>query len=157
MDTLLCGTALEIKHWPEPEQIFFTGIVAGFRLGTNKQKQLVRLIEDLKQKEHIGLEAIWKNCGLQGADPADINFEKIHRQLSEKRFPVLSEHHKNWEKLRESLHLPSDIKLQIPRFFDSDSLTVSFSAASPVDFKDKVNQLLEASRKKELESIYSLL
>ena len=157
MDILLCGTALEIKQWPESEQKFFSGIVSSFKFGTNKQKQLVRLIEDLKQKEHIGLEAIWKNCGLQGADPEEINFEKIHRILSEKRFPVLSEHLKEWEKLRESLHLHSDIKLQIPRFFDGDTITVSFSAANPVDFQDKVNQLLEASRKKELESIYSML
>ncbi len=157
MDILLCGTVLEIRHWPESEQTFFSWIVSSFKLGTNKQRQLVRLFEDLKQKEHIGLEAIWKNCGLQEADPSDINFEKIHRLISEKRFPVLSEHLKRWENLRDSLHLHPDIKLQIPRFFDGDSITVSFSAANPADFQDKVSQLLEASRKKELEGIYSLL
>ena len=156
-DILLCGTAIEIRSWPEPEQVFFAGLASRLKLGTNKQKQLLRLIEDLKKMERVGLDAVWKICGLQDSEPGDINFEKIYQLLTEKRFPVLSEHQKKWVTLREGLNLHQGIKLQIPRFFDGDSITVTFSAANPAEFRDKAEQLLEASRKKELDDIYSLL
>lgn len=154
---LLCGTAVEIKNWPEPEQRFFSGLAARFKLGVNKQKQLLRLIEELKKKERISLETLWENSGLQDEDPDDISFERIHQVLTERRFPVLSDHQEQWERLRESLHLCPGIKLQVPRYFDGDAITVTFSAASPEEFRQKTGQLLEASRKKELEDIYSLL
>ena len=154
---LLCGTAIEVRNWPESDQVFFAGLAESLKLGTNKQKQLLRLIEDLKKKERIGLNDIWESSGLQDSDPGNLSFEKIHRVLSERRFPVLSEHQEKWKKLREGLALQQDIKLQIPRFFDGDSITVTFTAADPAEFRDKSKQLLEAYLKKELGEIYSLL
>ncbi len=157
MNILLCGTAVEIRNWPEPEQRFFAGLAARFKLGVNKQRQLLRLIEDLKKKEKSSLDTLWKSSGLQDENPDDINFERIHQVLTERRYPVLTGHQSQWEKLREGLHLNPGIKLQAPRYFDGDAVTVTFSAASPAEFRDKAGQLLEASRKKELEEIYSLL
>ncbi len=157
LDNLLCSTALEIRAWPEAEQVFFASLCSQLQLGTNKQKQLVRLIEDLKKKELASLESIWEKSGLQGTEPGELNFEKIHYSLSQMRFPVLSSHQERFKKLKENLHLGQGIKLQVPRYFDGDSVSVAFSAADISEFREKSEQLMEASGREELEEIFKLL
>ena len=117
----------------------------------------MRLIEDLKKKELASLESIWEKSGLQGTEPGELNFEKIHYSLSQMRFPVLSSHQERFKKLKENLHLGQGIKLQAPRYFDGDSVSVAFSAADISEFREKSEQLMEASGREELEEIFKLL
>ncbi len=154
---LLSATALEVRKWPDSEQEFMIALISSFKLGTNKQKQLVRLIADLKKIEGAGLDTVWENSGLKSLDPSTLTFDLIHQALTRTRFPVFSAHLKEWQILREGLKLPSGIKIEAPRYFDGDSITATFSAADPEEFRDKAAQLMEASRKKELDDMFSLL
>jgi len=154
---LLCSSALEIRAWPETEQQLFVEQVARLRLGTNKQKQLLRLLEDLKKREKTSLASLWCACGLDGDGTAELGFEEIHARLSRRRYPVLAGHEARWESLKERLRLRGDIKLQVPRHFDGDRITITLSAADPAELREKAEELLAAADKKEMKEIFSLL
>ena len=154
---LLPATALEIRSWPETEQDFLISLASALMLGTNKQKQVVRLIEDLKKKTRSSLESIWGAAGLGNIEQKDLNFDSVHGQLSALRYPVLSENLERFRKLRERVLPGQAIKLQAPRYFDGDRLTVSFSAADTSEFREKAQQLLKAAGNRELEDMFRLL
>jgi len=154
---LLCATALEIRTWPVKEQEFLTSLVSRMMLGTNKQKQVVRLIEDLKKKTGDSLESIWATTGLLDTGQEELSFEKIHGRLSAMRYPTLSKSQQEFTRLKEEILPGRRIRLQAPRYFDGEQLTVSFSATDAFEFRKKAQQLLEASSRQELKEMFSLL
>jgi len=154
---LLPSTALEIKNWPTPEAEFIVSLIDSLRLGTNKQKELVRLAGDLKRIEKKGLADVWGNTGLAEIPADELAFDTIKEALSKARFPELSKQIEKWNALREKLALSPGIQLQVPRYFEGEAVSVSFKASNPGEFRELAEELQKISRKAVLEEIFDLL
>jgi len=154
---LLPSTALEMKNWPTPETEFIVSLINSLRLGTNKQKELVRLTGDLKKIEETGLANVWKNSGLADIPANELTFGTIKETLSKARFPELSKQIEKWNALREKLALSPGIQLQIPRYFEGETVSVSFKASNPREFREMAEELQKIARKAVLEEIFELL
>ena len=50
---LTLQSARIIGEWDDEDAEFFIGVVNRYQLGTNKQKQLLSLLEDLRRRENF--------------------------------------------------------------------------------------------------------
>lgn len=155
--SLMASTALEMKNWPEAEAEFIVQLINHLRLGTNKQRELVRLAGDLKRIRNTDLDRVWRDSGLAGSPPGELTFDLVKASLSRARFPELAKQIDRWNELRDDLALSPRLQLQVPRYFDGDSVTVSFKASSPDEFRDLADEVQKISRVKALEKIFALL
>ena len=164
--------ALRLVKWKEPERQQFLDLLNHYQPSLNRQKTLFDLLEDLRssyfqQAQTPGLsgswfEQIWYDSGAKEANCDDRlsrpeQFNRILECLHRLRQPNLYQYQKHYQILKESLKMPPQIRLQIPPYFEGDSLSVSFSSRNVAEFRHLVKKLEEMSRREELGKIFELL
>jgi len=154
--------ALKLSGWSSDESSLFVRIVAEYRLGRNKQKRLFELVDDLKASRSADLHSVWEQSGASDIDhdpslPPEVRYDRIRKALDRLRYPVLSEHRERFRKLKGALKLPGSVRLEVPEYFEGDSIMVSFRTRNPEEFAQVTEHLSRAALCNELEEIFDLL
>lgn len=170
LDPLEPEVALELASWNTQEQDFFLRITSKFRLGKNKQKQLIAVLDELRTLEEPmrstrgagDLEAIWHRSGAAKIEqderlPPSERFAKAFKELYRLRFPHLSQYEEQYERLKAALKMPSQIQFHVPRYFEGDQIDVLFSFRDSKELFELAKKLEEVSKADELKGILALL
>ncbi len=154
--------ALKLSSWGFDEFSLFVRTVAEYRLGRNKQRQLFELVDDLKASKSADLHSVWDQSGAAEIDrdqtlPPEVRYDRIRKVLGRLRYPVLSEHQERFHKLKGALSLPGCVRLEIPEYFEGDSIKVSFRTRNSEEFAQVTEHLSRAAVCNELKEIFDLL
>ena len=151
-----------LNGWDRQDADFFIDLVDRFQLGTNKQKQLLELLEDLSRKEHCSPREIWSSSGADAIEqqtetaPSD-RFQRFRQALHRRRFPVLNEYEDRADRLQRELALPREIQLRLPPNFEGDRLDVLLRVSSTAELRVLLERLEAAVRRPEMEELFQLL
>jgi hypothetical protein len=154
--------ALKVSGWSSEESSLFLKTISTYRLGRNKQRQLFELTDDLKTFRSVDLLALWEQSGAAEIDrdqilPPQVRYDRIRKALVRLRYPVLSRHQERFHRLKGALGLPGSVQLAVPKYFEGDSIEVSFRTRNPGEFAEVAEHLSRAAGRDELKEIYELL
>ncbi len=159
---LTLDSARILKAWSAEDAAFFIDLADRYQLGTNKQKQILELLEDLRRKEAQTVREIWETSGaasVEGEDglaPAD-RFQRFRRLLRQRRFPVLSQYEERAEALQQALSLPAEVQLRLPPYFEGEQVEFLLRVSSPVQLRSVLDRLEAAANRSEMEGLFDLL
>lgn len=159
---LIPEVALRISGWGSEESALFVRTISEYRLGRNKQKHLFDLADELKASMSADLLAVWERSGAAEIDrdqklPPEVRYGRIREALVRLRYPVLSGHQEQFRRLKGALGLPGAVQLAAPKYFEGDSIKVSFRTRNSDEFVQVVEHLSRAALRDELKEIFELL
>jgi ParB family chromosome partitioning protein len=161
-DKLTEQSALRLAEWPAAEQNFLTEKIIGYRLGPNKQKELLDLLEDLRYSYRQPLESLWRECGCQaveeteGLAPAD-RYTRLRDLLWERRYPTLTAFRQRARELLQALELPPEIRIELPPNLEGDKLTVNLQGRSPERLRELLKSLEHSLEREAWLRLFELL
>jgi len=161
-EVLTVECALALVAWPLVDQSFFVSFIRRSRSGSNKQRQVFDLLDDLCRMRHESAAEIWEQSGAAGLDdvPALAPAERFNQQrncLLRLRFPVLSEYEDRLSQLRKALALPPRIQLRVPPYFEGSGIELSIKAESAEELRELVRRLDDASKQAAMEEIFGMM
>jgi len=159
---LLENTALRLADWQQKERRPVVETIGRCRLGTNKQKRLVDLIEQLKSSTGLNVLDLWKKSGIADLiDDSTVKSSEHYAQIIDRlrrlRYPTLSAYEEKFRQLSSSLNLPEPIRLSVPQYFEGNRVTLTIRAENPHEVEELGKKLIELSRSRELKAIFELL
>ena len=166
--------ALKISRWKTEEQKFYVHLISKFQLGTNKQKKLFILLDEIQATKlqnsanspenlrSVSVQTIWQQSGAAEKEkeahlPPQKRFEQAIKKLRQLRFPHLSQHERQYSKLKASLKLPPQIQLNLPPNFEGNQIKISLSAKNWEELLVLTEKLNDITQTSELKKIFNLL
>ncbi|MCZ6767777.1 MAG: ParB/RepB/Spo0J family partition protein [Acidobacteria bacterium] len=171
LDPLEPEVALKMSSWESEEQELFQNLVSKFRLGRNKQKQLFALLDELRDSTaltpsgsgtRVSVPVLWERSGAAAIEvdqrlSLSDRFAKAFEVLYRERFPRLSSHEKEYERLKSALKLPPRIQFHAPRYFEGEKIDVSFAFQTSDELYETAQKLEEIAQSDEVREILELL
>lgn len=159
---LLPEIALKMDGWSGDERDIFLALVKSCQLGRNKQKQISELVEDLRGATGKSLGELWKSCGLTGPEDdgskgADERFRRVREGLMLLRYPQLTKHERRFSQLKSALQLPPQIRLQVPDYFEGDTVSLGIEARDIEELRELTRKAVEVAQQEEMNEIFDLL
>lgn len=164
---------LALNKWKTQEQKFFISLFSELQMGQNKKKKLFTVLDELRATKRIAddysdhrqtesIHSIWQESGAgkvyedQRLGSSE-RFTGIMDRLQRLRFPLLSNHEKQFSELKSALKLPSHIQFHPPPYFEGQRMKVTFSFGRAQELLDTSMKLQEAAQRDELIKILELL
>lgn len=159
---LLPEIALKLDGWEEDERDIFLALVKSCQLGRNKQKQISELLEDLRRSTGMSVGGLWETCGLtvdedDRPQSADERFRRVREGLMLLRYPQLTKHELRFVQLRAALQLPPRIRLQVPEYFEGDTVSINIESRDIEELRGLVQKMAEVAEQEEMTEIFELL
>ncbi|UCE17690.1 MAG: ParB N-terminal domain-containing protein [Gemmatimonadota bacterium] len=156
----LSNAALFSSFSREDQKNLFDLIIP-LRLGTNKLKEFLTHIDEIRHRDEIVASQIidseMKTILADQNMPTPQKIETIRKRLKEKRFPALAALEKKIQNNLRQLKLPPELSLSIPPFLEGEKLKVDFSFKNEEELREIIIKLTALSRQKELETILEML
>ena len=131
-DSISLSMAMDLKKMAPDCAVAFVNLFDEFRLGLNKQREIVGLVQEISRRDGISeqdvlegrqLQVIISNQDLDRSQKA----RQLRAHLRQRRFPQLVKTETEFEYQRKQLRLGSDIKLIPPKDFESLSYSINMS------------------------------
>ncbi len=160
--TLPLEMALWIGRQEAADREVLLPLFADFKLSQNRAREFINLIDEICLRDGCSVAELWE--ALELADilnhserPGPQRVEQLRRQLRAHRYPLFRAHEEQFETARRHLHLPSQISLQPPPYFDGSQYQVSFRFGTREALQTYAQKLLEASSNEALDVLLRLL
>jgi hypothetical protein len=161
-NTLPIETALWIGRQGVSDRELLQTLFTTLKLSQNRAREFVTLIDEICLGDQCGVVQLWEELALDDvlndSDlPAPQRIEHLRRLLRTRRYPLLRAHEMQFEAACRQLHLPSQISLQPPPYFDGATYLVSFRFGSREELQAYAQKLLASASDEALEVLLSLL
>jgi len=154
--------AAKVSRFSPVEQKALYGAISDLRLGENKLRQCLEMIEEISKRDEIPLHQLF------AAGPFAYLSEKEQRNASERtelfrktlrslRHPALTQEEEKFQTLRKKLILPPSASLKAPEFFEGDKLKVTFEFRSPEELRSTLEKLEAAADGETLRALLEML
>ena len=137
-------------------------LIADLKLGLNKLKELLNYLEEIALRDELSMTEILSSSEIQEilanekhSGPQKI--EALRYALRKQRFPGLTQLEEQYQNALKGLKLPRGFQLKTDRFFEDDNMSASFRFSSPEELKTVAEELLQLSKKTELQQILHLI
>jgi ParB family chromosome partitioning protein len=158
---------LEVALWvgeqaPLDRQSLLALFTGSMKLGSNRGRECMALIDDICHRDGIGPAALLQALDVPALlDDATLagpqKIECLRRALRMRRYPRLSEHERRFQDAVRELRLPSYIRLQPPPHFDGQQYQVAFHFANREALQACAQRLLDAAADPALGALLTLL
>ncbi len=137
-------------------------LISRLNLGVNRIVEFLTYLEEASRRDEISvrellgdrqIEVVLGDEELTRSKKIDL----IRRILRKKRYPQLTELEAQVEERIKQLHLPPELKLLPPPYFEGDELKVEFGFRDPQELKRMAERLLEISGSVELAEILKII
>jgi len=154
--------AANVSQLSPGEQEALYDAISDLRLGENKLRQCLEMVEEISKRDEITLHQIL------AAKPFAFLSEKEQRNVSERtelfrktirslRYPALTREEEQFQALRKKLILPPSASLEPPAFFEGDKLKVTLKFRSPEELRSILDKLEEAADGETLRALLDML
>ncbi len=145
-DTISIEIASQFADRDEKEREAMWHIITNLKPGKNRQREILRLLDDIARIEQKGVpEIIKENDALFILNDKKLTpSQKMSRFkdfLWKKRYPRYMTVEEKFDHLVHQAKCPPDIQLQHPPFFEGETFHVSFAFKSSDDFAQKIQFL----------------
>ncbi|HHM23482.1 MAG TPA: hypothetical protein ENJ23_00400 [Bacteroidetes bacterium] len=144
-DLLSLDLLEKLPQWPAAVQLELTELFRSLRLGKNRQKELLRLLEDVARMRDTGLGEVLQlpeiRAARQDQRPASQRTAALFDALRRLRFPAYSQAEERFRRFVQQLRLPPGMQLQHSPYFESDAYTLQFRFRNQQEFHRAVEKL----------------
>ncbi|MBN1480347.1 ParB N-terminal domain-containing protein [candidate division KSB1 bacterium] len=136
-----------LKRPPEERQHIKT-LVHNLRLGKNRQREFIKLLADVARLEDLSLSQLIASRPVQMIQLAEKltpsqKAERLKEWLWEKRYPQYTAIKAQYDAIVRAAHLPPNIHIHAPAFFENNEYLASFTFVSKDDFEKSITALSE--------------
>ncbi len=155
------GNAMLFLEFSMKEQEDLLKLIEPLRLGTNRLKEFLTLIEEIRHREGISVGTIVDDR--MRSTLADDNLtipqktEVIRGLLKQMRYPRLSEMQREIEEKVKEMRLPPEISCSLPPYLEGDRARFEFSVQSIDELRMVIRKLMEISESPGLDDILNML
>jgi ParB family chromosome partitioning protein len=128
------------------ERQLLLDVVHTLRLGKNRQKEFLLLLEDVSRIEHIDLATLLQQESLRTIlqDSQITPSQKADRfkvELWSRRYPVYTNARQRFNEILTQADWPAALHVQPSPFFNSEEISISFSFRSTAEYRALVDEL----------------
>jgi len=150
-------TASRLAGWA-PHETRIANWFAALKLGVNKQRELLDLMDDVALIGKLEKRGLLEDLeGIRSGNEPHQVYAAWLRQLKSMRYPRLSAAEQEFEKNKAGLHLPGQIQLTAPPFFEESRYRVNFAFSSREELRHYAEKLLSVCDTQELDAMMKLL
>lgn len=161
-ETITVDMALSLLKRTAAERRSLFDLFQMLRLGTNRQKDLFKLLRDLSAiadqpiPQLLAAPTIAAILNNPEMDPG-LKSQRLREQLIRLRYPHLARADENFHQLKRSLKLPPSIILHPPPFFESNRFKLELQFKDAREFRKLMATLTAIAETNQLEAITSLV
>ncbi|OQX85478.1 hypothetical protein B6D60_07735 [candidate division KSB1 bacterium 4484_87] len=160
-DTISIETANLLAELPETESAEIFSIFQNLKLGRNRQKELLRLLQEIQHVsshsplEILGAREIQQILENEKLTPP-IKTQRLITEIKKIRYPFFSKIEQKFLDLKKGLKLPPSIRIIPPPYFEGKKFTIEFTFSSQKEFNQAIsllNKLKSENKIKPLEKL----
>jgi len=142
--------AAKVARFSPVEQKALYGAISDLRLGENKLRQCLEMVEEISKRDEISLHQLFASkpfahLSEQEQGNASERTELFRKTLRSLRYPALTQEEEQFQTLRRKIILPPSVSLKAPEFFEGDKLKVTFRFRSPEELRSILDKLEAAA------------
>ena len=148
----------KLSAFPSEDRRALLSLVSPLRLGENRLKEILSLLDEISRRERVGIGEIVRRREIQdilsqeNLTPSQ-RTERLREVLADLRYPNLRRMEKEFEEKKRELHLPSPISLRHPPFFEGRGLRVEFQFETMEEYQAILSSLSLLPEKKEFHEL----
>ncbi len=121
-------------------------LVRDLKLGVNRQRELIALLDELVKREGAGLSGILDTGPISGILEDDNRnvpqkAQALISRLRERRFPLASEMMKGIRERIRELGLGQSVSLEVSPYLEERMMRLSFGFATPEEYREVLDRL----------------
>ncbi len=160
-ETMSLETAQMLNNLSQDEQSALFSLFQELKIGKNRQKEILRLLNEIKHitdREPLEIlhsdkvQDIIKNEKLT----PPVKVERLVTFLKKLRYPRYSKTEEKFLSLKKELKLPPTIRLSPPPFFEGRKFRLEFTFSSQKEFNHILTTLMKIKEKNELKPLEDL-
>ncbi len=129
-NTISLSTALELSNMPSDTAIAFADLFSTLKLSLNKQRELVRTVEEIAIRERATIADVLRSHTVQNPlhNPDMDRSQKVQHlrdALKKRRFPEITRAEDRFDRYLKTLKLGPGVKLMPPPYFEGITYTLS--------------------------------
>jgi len=145
-----------------PEVEVLIPFFKNYRWTHSRQREILRLLLDLSRLEEKSLRQICQECRLEETQPPEEaarpqQAERVRRFLFGRRYPRLRQVEENYRECRHALHLPPQIQLMEPAYFEGESYHLRFSFRNREEFERALAFINDLPKRQVFEKLFDFL
>jgi len=144
------------------EQEFITELIAGLRLGKNRQKMLATLLDDWIEIQKKPLKVLWNQDEFKAIQEIEQltpsqKTERLLGWLHSQRYPEYSRIQEKFDRWLRSLKLPGSMKIEHSPWFESERYACRFEFSNSKEFEKALRKLEQMRDQKKIDSLEKLI
>jgi hypothetical protein len=154
--------AIKINSFSRKEREDILYLIKKLNLNTNKQRELLNLLEEISKRDKKRVSEIISDLKLNIViNNSSLNleekFKRIRYLLKKLRYPLWSKDEEVIKSLMKELKITPKIKLSFTPFFEKNEIKVEFNFKNTQELKNLSKDLFEISSKEKLQKIVDLI
>jgi len=131
-------TAAELSGMPQDDCQVFVVLFSQIHLSASKQAELIEYCTDIMRRDDMGLREVLGHADViailehEAWDPVRKG-EQVRQWIKKKRFPRLTRREESFFAAQKRLHLPRNMQLAAPPFFEGDIYRLHIELKTPAD------------------------
>ncbi|MCX8012065.1 MAG: ParB N-terminal domain-containing protein, partial [Desulfobacterota bacterium] len=154
--------AAKMATFSPPEQNFFYPWLTKLKLGENKMRECLEMIEEIVKRDGISVERLFSFPSFTALlFSGELNIsektEQFRKALRAIRYPEFTQLQEEFQKHKKKLSLPPEISILPPEYFEGDKLRLSFECKSLDDFRIVLKKLEDIADQEDFKKLFDLL
>lgn len=159
-NTLSLAMALELGKLEIPAGVAIAQLFGNLKLGLNKQRELMMMIQEISCREHLPVYEILNSSDFRNIVDHEKwdrsqKTAKLRQYLKRRRYPAITAAEKEFEDRVRSLSLDDGVMLIPPRDFEGNTFSFHFSFHTQGELRNRLAFLAEVSTHPVLSHILS--
>jgi ParB/RepB/Spo0J family partition protein len=161
-DALSIDSALSISKLEKKEARLLFDLFLFLKIGKNKQKEFLRLVNDISNASQISKGEIIKEKNIEKilkdeklTNPVKIN--RIMTQLKKLRYPQFSKVEEKFDIFKKDLKLSPNMVLRPPDFFEGEKFSFELKFKDQSEFNKMVEQLKQYAEQNTMKTLEKLM
>lgn len=131
-------TAVELAGMPQDESGIFIDLFSRIHLSASKQAELIEYCADIMRRDDLGLRDVLRHADIitilehESWDPVQKG-EQVRQWIKKRRFPRLIRREESFAAAQKKLHLPRNVQLAAPPFFEGETYRLHIEVKSSAD------------------------
>ena len=160
-DFISAEAAVQLLNYTHDDRQSMYELFCDLKLGKNRQKEFIRLLNDISLRDHIPIFGILhqetiltivKNEKLTSTQ----KLSEVRDILRKQRFPLLISAEEKFNQIKKELKLPPRINFNPPPFFENEYYSMKIEFKDEKEFDSMLNLLNHISAGKKLSNLEKL-
>jgi len=147
-----------ISVFSPKDRVALLSLISPLKLGENRLREILTLLDEITKRDQLTIQEIVRGPEIQAVLShreltAPQRADRMKKALMSLRYPQMYQLERTFEIKREELHLPPNVSLQHPPFFEGKGLKLEFQFETAKEYQSVISSLSKLAEKKEFKEI----